>query len=89
MEGDDVLPFVIDFNNLAFVGCKKNDTDLMTNEKVTASGQGTQKQKDQEAKAIAKLVKFKDVSAESMIDSYEDYKHFFDEYEPKLVSYFS
>ena len=44
----------------------------MTNEKVTASKQKTQKQKDQKAKVIAKLVKFKDVFAKSMINNYED-----------------
>ena len=68
---------------------QNHDTDLMENESVRASGQGSQKQKDREAKAIAKLVKFKDVSPKSMIDKYEDYKHFFDQYEPKLVSFFS
>ena len=44
-------------------------TVLIANEKVAALGQGTEKQQQQEAEAIKKLYKFKDVTTEYMDDT--------------------
>ena len=66
---------------------QNNGTDLMMNERVVASGQGSAEQQRRETDKIEKLSKFKEVTPDSMNSTYEDYKHFFDEYGSRLVSW--
>ena len=59
---------------------KKNGLAICT-------GDGDDDEQEKEKAKIANLPKFRMITAKSMTAKYDDYKHFFDEYGPKLVSY--